>query len=139
MFEQEVAAPSPVTSARSSPSLGLAEQFSQNSMEERTTEYRSHNDRNNIAPPHQSYQQQQHHPAAPTIYKQLPQSWAYREEGSSSSSRSSYSPVQQQQLSSAPSGTYSAYTQSSYRYGHNVNEQAAAGPANQGHLVSIHL
>lgn len=130
MFEQEGPAGSPVSPARGSPSLGLAEQLSQSSMEERA-EYgsRCSNDSSNMAAsPPQSY-----HPTA-TIYMQLPQSWPYREERSSSNS-SSYCTVQQ--LNGTPSGTYAANTQSSYRYIHNVNEQVPAVPGNQGHLVSV--
>ncbi|XP_062394715.1 nuclear receptor subfamily 1 group D member 2a [Sardina pilchardus] len=116
-FEQERPAGSPVSPARSSPSLGLAEQMSQSSMEE-TPEYASRCNGNVAASSPQSYH--------PVHHAQPPHSWAYREERS-------HSAMQQQQLNSAPSGTYAANTHSSYHYSHNVNEQAPAAP--RRHLV----
>ncbi|XP_041963324.1 nuclear receptor subfamily 1 group D member 2a [Alosa sapidissima] len=107
-FEQERPAGSSVSPARGSPSLGLAEQLSQSSMEE-TSEYASRCQDNVAATSPKSYQ--------PVYHTQLPQSWAYREERT-------HSALQQQQLNSAPSGTYAANTQSSYHYSHSVNGHA---------------
>lgn len=121
-FEQERLAGSPASPARGSPSLGLAEQLSQSSMEESTGHSSRCDDNDNVA----AASSKSYHPM---YHTQLPQSWPYREE------RSSYPTVQQQQLIGTPSGTYAASTQSSYHYNHNVNQQAPAVPGNRGHLV----
>ena len=118
-FKQERPARSPISPARSSPSLGLAEQLSQSSMEE-CPEYGRHRNDNMTNTSHRSY-----HP----VYTQQPQSWSYREE------RSGYGTIQQ--LNGAPSGTYAANSQSSYHYSHSVKEQAPAVSGNRGHLVSV--
>lgn len=118
-FEQERQAPSPVLSARSSPSLGLAEQLSQSCMDESPV-HSSHVNDNMASSPSKTY----HRP-----YTQPPQSWPYREDRVVGSYHNA------EPFNSTPSGTYAPHTQSSHHFNLNTRQQIPAVPGNRGHLV----